>query len=173
MTSDQFLTYAQWAGYATLFFAVVTIITWIFKLGFRFRMVGVTSFTGVLAAGLFALSLGLYSRPSIPGAVRFNRVFDTGSAQVVITVPNPITAEQLDATLRQAAIDLYSPGRLGANDGKLLIRARTVLHPKPGVSQPLFIGEVQRSLARREDPEMIININSANLAQVPKPKPTA
>src|SRR5512139_2271564 len=112
-TTDDFLTYAQWAGLATLALGALTGLSFLFKWGLRFRLVGATGFMGVLTVGLFALSLVPFTRTVIPGAVRFSTVFDSGSTQAVIVVPAEITESQLDATLRQAASDLYSIGRLG------------------------------------------------------------
>jgi len=51
----------------------------------------------------------------------------------------------------------------------LTIRARTIIHPEPGISQPLVLGQVQRSLATREDEQMAINIYPESFAQLPKP----
>lgn len=168
MSTEQLLTFARWSGYFTLFCAALTGLGWILKWGIRFRLVGVTGFMGVLTGGLFALSLGLYSRPDIPGAVRYWRVFDTGSTQVVITVPNTITQSELDATLRQAASKLFSPGRMSQGEEFITIRARTVLHPEPGVTQPLYLGQVKRSLLNREDNTPIVEIFADKLAQLPK-----
>ncbi len=170
MSTEQLLTFARWSGYLTLFCAAVTVIGWLLKWGIRFRLVGATGFMGVLTGGLFALSLGFYSRPDVPGAVHYSRVFDTGSTQVVITVPPQITETQLDATLRQAASKLFSPGRLSQGDQFLTIRARTVLHPKSGVSQPLYLGQVKRSLLTREGDEIVVEIDRDSLAQLPNPE---
>ncbi len=169
LSTDQLLQLAQGSAIATGVFAVLTLIAFLAKWGFRFRLVGVTGFMGVLTGGIFALSLGLYTRPEIPGAVRFSRVYDTASTQAVIAVAPTITVEQLEATLRQAAADIYSPGRMGGGSDRMIIRARTVLHPEPGISQPLYLGEVQRALATREDPNMVIKLYKENLAQLPKP----
>lgn len=168
MSPNQLLMFAQWLGYFTLFCAVVTLLAWVLKWGFRFRLVGVTGFMGVLTVGLFALSLGLYTRPEIPGAVRFSLVYDTGVAETVIAVAPQITETELDATLQQAAIDLYSSGRLSQGHDKMIIRVRTVLHPAPGVSKPLYLGQVERSLYSRKDEQMKITIFRDRLAQLPK-----
>lgn len=168
-TTAQLLTYTQWSAYFTLFCAALTVLGWIFKWGIRFRLVGVTSFMGVFTGGLFALSLGLHTRPTFPDAVRFSRVYDTGAAQVVIAVPPTITATQLEATLRQAAADLYSSGRLSQRGSDMLIRARTIIHPQPGISQPLYLGQVTRSLATRDDKNMRIEIFPDKFAQLPQP----
>jgi hypothetical protein len=163
-----FITIAQWAGIATIGFAVLAVLGFILQWGVRFRLVGVTGFMLVLTAGIFALSLGLYSVPVVPGAVRYSTVYDTGANQVVIAVPPQITETELEATLRQAANNLFSYGRLGGRDEEMTIRARTVLHPEPGVAQPLYIGQVQRSLSHREDDQMSIEIYRDKLAQLPK-----
>lgn len=169
MSSTDLVTYAQWSGYFTLFCAVIAVLGLVLKWGIRFRLIGVTGFMVVLTAGLFALSLGLYSRPVIPGAGKFTRVFDNGSTNLVITVSPKITETELEATLRQAASDLYSPGRLAQGTEKMTIRARTVLHPQPGVSQPLYLGEVKRSLVARNDDQMEFTLYQDQFAQLPKP----
>ena len=160
--------YAQWAGILTVAFAILTVIAFIFKWGFRFRLVGVTSFMGVIAAGIFGLGLGLFSRTEIPGAVRYSLVYDTGGAQTVVAVPPSITESELEATMQQAAADLYSPGRSGRGRDYLTIRVRTIIHPEPGVSQPLFLGEVRRSLATRYDDKMAIEIFPEKVAILKK-----
>jgi len=166
LTTEDFFAYAQWTGIATLVFAAFTILSFLFKWGFRFRFVGITGFSAVLTFGLFALGLEPFTRTVIPGAVRFSTVYDGGGSQVVIVVPTQITETQLEATLKQAAGDFYSLGRSGQGQPQLTIRARTVLHPQPGVSQPVVVGQVKRSLAARNDEQMQIEIYRDRLAQL-------
>ncbi len=174
LTTDDFLQYSQWVGLATIACGALAAISFLFKWGFRFRLVGVTGFMGVLTVGLFALSLVPFTRTVVPGAVRFSTVFDSGSTQAVIVVPPTITESELTATLQQAANDLFSIGRLGrGGDEQLTIRARTVLHPEAGVSQPLYLGQVKRSLTERQDEQMAIDVFAKNLAKLPKPTNTA
>jgi Protein of function (DUF2518) len=168
--TQQLITGTQWAGILTIVLAVFTVLAFLFKWGIRFRLVGITGFVGVLTGGIFGLSLGLHARPSIVGAVHYARIYDQSSDVVVIAVPPTVTESQLEATLRQASADLYSPGRLSQGADRLLIRARTILHPKEGLSQPLFIGEVRRSLSVRDDDQATIKIYRENLAQLPQAK---
>jgi hypothetical protein len=161
-----FLTLTQWAGIATVVSAAITILGFILQWGIRFRLVGVTGFLGVLTAGLFALALVPFTRTVVPGAVRFSLIYDTGAKQSVFAVPPKFSHYQLEATLRQAASDLYSYGRLGREENKLTIRARTVIHPEPGVSQPLYLGQVKRSLVNRNDEQMAIEIYQDKLALI-------
>jgi hypothetical protein len=169
ISTAEFLKYAQWAGILTLVFAGITLIGFVFQWAIRFRLVGATGFMVVLTGGLFALSLVPLTHTTVPGAVRYSLVYDTGSNQTVIRVLPQITESELQATLRQAAADLYSYGRLGRpDDNQLTIRARTVIHPEPGISKPLYLGQVKRSLVKRNDEQMAIEIYHENLAQVPK-----
>lgn len=168
LTTTDFLQASQWAGILTLVCAAITLIGFILKWGIRFRLVGATSFMGVLTAGLFALGLALFTRTVIPGSVRYSVIYDNGATLAAIALPNQITASQLDATLRQAADDLFSYGRAGSASSQLLIQARTITHPEPGVSKPVYLGQVKRSLASRQDKNIEIEIYSENLAQLAK-----
>jgi hypothetical protein len=166
-TTTKFLIASEWAGIVTLVCAVIAILAFLFRWGIRFRLIGATGFLGVLTTGLFALSLVPITRTVVPGGVRFSRVYDSGVAQVVIALPPTITEAELSATLRQAASDLFSPGRLSQGEKQLTIRARTLLHPEPGVSEPLYLGQIKRSLSVRNDPNMETTIYHENLARLP------
>jgi hypothetical protein len=167
-TTADFLIYTQWAGILTLAFGALGALGFIFKWGIRFRLVGITGFMGVLTGGLFALAIVPFSHTIVPGAVNFSLVYDNGGNQTVIAVSPTITETELEATLRQAAGDYFSYGRLGGANNLLTIRARTITHPQPGASKPLFLGEVARSLASRDDGEMAIKIYSESFAELPK-----
>lgn len=166
----EFVKYTQWSGIATLAFVIITILAFVLKWGIRFRLVGTTGFMLVVTAGLFALSLAPLTRTVIPGAIHYSLIYDNGATQTVISLPNKITQTQLDATLRQAASDLYSYGRLGVGTNNLMIvRARTVIHPEPGVSIPLYIGQAKRSLASRDDSSIAVEIFEDKFALLAKP----
>lgn len=167
-TTADFLTAAQWVGITTLACAALTVLGFILKWGIRFRLVGATGFLGVVTGGLFALGLVPLTRTVVPGALRYSVVYDNGGTKTVIAVRPQITESELSATLRQAASDLYSYGRLGRDEDKLTIRARTIIHPDRGISKPLYLGQVKRSLANRNDEQMAIEIYQEQLAQLPK-----
>jgi hypothetical protein len=164
--TDDLKTYAAWIAGAGIGLMLLTLTAWLLRWGIRFRLVGVTSFTFVVAASVFALSLGFAQREQIPNAVQYVRVFDRVADQVVIAIPATVTEAQLNATLQQAAIDLVSPGRTSP-DGMMTIRARTVLHPQDGVSLPLYLGQIRCSLSQRDDPQMQIDLYRQNLALLP------
>jgi hypothetical protein len=160
-------TYAQWIALAGGVLTLITIVAWVASWGIRYRLVGITSFTFVVAASVFALGVGLFQRTAVPGSLAYVRVFDTDTDRIVIAVPATISSPQIDATLRQAASDLFSPGR-SSSTGVLTVRARTILHPQVGLSLPLYVGEVRRSLSSREDEGMVVELYQDNIALLPK-----
>lgn len=169
LSTAEFFIVFKWAGILTLVCGVLAVLGFLFKWGIRFRLVGITGFMAVLTGGLFALSLVPLTRVEIPGAVHYARVYDNGGTQTVIALPPTITESELEATLRQAAGDLFSPGRFSAaGENQLTVRARTIVHPEPGVSKPIYIGQVKRALGVREDENMDIEIYSDKLPHLSK-----
>jgi Protein of function (DUF2518) len=161
-------SYTQWSAYLTIALLVLTILGLILKWGIRFRLVGITGFMVVLTIGLFGLGWGLLTRTAIPNALRYSLVYDSGANQAVIALPPYQVSESVvEATLRQAADDLFSPGRLGLGGDQMIIRLRTMLHTQPGVSKPLYLGQVKRSLVTRNNQNLEIEVFSDNLAQLP------
>ena len=165
--SDLFV-YAKWLGIATIACLLVAIVSFVAGWGFRFRMVGVTSFMGVLTAGTFALGLSFFPHKEIPGAAHYSLVYDNGANQAVVAVVPNIEKSAIEPTLLQAASDLYSYGRTGTGgNSQFTIKLRTVLHPETGVSQPLFLGEAKRSLIASGDEDIQINVFQRSLEELP------
>ena len=167
-TIDLF-TCAKWLGIGTIAILIVTIVAFVVGWGFRFRLVGVTSFMGVLTGGFFALGLGLFPHAEIPGSERYALIYDNGANQAVVAVSPEIEKSAIEPTLIQAATDLYSYGRTGTGgNDRFTIKLRTVLHPQPGVSKPLFLGTAQRSITERSSTDIAIEIFEDNIAQLPQ-----
>lgn len=164
-----FATYVKWSGIATIAFFVLTIVAFIAGWGFRFRLVGVTSFMGVLTAGIFGLGLGLFTPTEVEGAVKYSLVYDSGANQAVISLPATVTPSEVEATLKKAGKNLFSYGRVGTGeDDRFTVRARTLIHPKPGLSVPLYLGEIKRSLRDRDKDTSEIQLFSKNFAKLPR-----
>ncbi|MEO0824257.1 MAG: Ycf51 family protein [Cyanobacteria bacterium J06635_15] len=163
-TPEDFLNATQWAAIATVGLALLTGLAFLLKWGIRFRLVGITGFTGVLTVGLLGLSFEPFTRTQIPGAAPYVTVYDSGSAQIVITVPQTITSSALDATLRQAASDLLNTSRLGLPGQTPTIRARTIVHQEGGVSDLVYLGQVQPAPA--QEAGLAISIDLNRLAEI-------
>jgi hypothetical protein len=166
-TPENFLTYTQWSVIATLAFGALAGLAFAVGWGFRFRLVGTTGFMAVVTVGLLSLSFIPITQTVVPNSTKYTLVYDTGATEVVIAVDPEISQPQLEATLRQAAINLFSSGRLGRGNTQLTVRARTVLHPTEGVSLPLYLGEARRSLSQRDDPNLEVSIFEQNMALLP------
>jgi hypothetical protein len=164
--SNDFLNLTLWLGLATLGFAGLTILAFVAQWRFRFQLVGVTGFFAVLVVGSFGLSLGLFQRVQVEGAGSYQLVYDTGSNQAVIVVDPTMDETTLDATLQQAAYNLFSPGRFSRESQDMVIRARVIAHPQPGLSEPVYVGEVHRSLSERNDANMLVTVFSDRLQTV-------
>lgn len=165
-TPEKFLEATQWFGLATLGFAVITLLAFVLKWGFRFRLVGATSLMGVLTAGMFGLSFEPFTRTVIPGAIAYTSVYDSGTNQIVIQVPTTITESQLEATLRQAASNLLGSGRQSVQGQAPTIRARVVLHKQPGISELVYIGQIQPLPNPKTGEPTTLSINTQKLAQL-------
>lgn len=161
-------TYAKWSGIATIICLVIAIVSFVVGWSFRFRLVGVTSFMGVLTLGIFALGLGLFPHTEIPGATRYSLIYDNGANQAVVAVAPDIEKSAIEPTLIQAASDLYSYGRSGSGgNSQFTVKLRTVLHPQEGVSQPVFLGVAKRSLINRNGEDIEVKVFEKNLAKLP------
>ncbi|MDJ1169149.1 Ycf51 family protein [Roseofilum sp. BLCC_M154] len=165
-TTADFLQASEWFAIATGVSIAFTLLCFVFKWGFRFRFVGISSFMAVLTAGLFSLSLVPFTRTVVPGSVRYSLVFDNGAAHTVIAVSPQITESELEATLKQAAINLFSYGRPATNSDRPTVLARTIVHPQPQISEAIYLGKAQQSLDRGGDREITVEINRENLQQL-------
>jgi len=151
LSPEQFWIATGYFAIGTLLFGAVTALAFVLKWGIRFRLVGATGFMGVLTAGMFGLSFEPLTRAVIPGAIPYTTVFDSGASQIVIAVPNEITRTELEATLAQAASNLFKPSRLGGMGQAVpTIRARAIAH-KDGASELLYVGKVTPSQNTRRD----------------------
>jgi hypothetical protein len=169
-TPAEFLEVTKYFAIATLTMGVITGLAFLFQWDIRFRLVGVTSFLGVLTGGVFGLSFEPFTRTVVAGAVPYSTVYDSGAAQIVIKVPASITATELEATLQQAASNLLKPNRLGVPGQTPIIRARTILHESEGVSRLVYLGQVQ-PIATAEK-LLDITLDSAALADLAEAEAT-
>ena len=88
MVSDPLLLQAgAWLAAAAGVLGLLTVVAFVLRWGIRFRLVGVSSFTFLLAISCWAFSVS-YSPPvEVEGAVRAPIVFDNGDDLVVAQAP--------------------------------------------------------------------------------------
>lgn len=168
-TPAEFLEATKYFGIATLTMAGITLLAFLFGWGFRFRLVGITSFMGVLTGGMFGLSFEPFTQTVIPGAIPYSTVYDSGAAQIVIKVPDTVTPSALEATLEQAASNLLKPSRLASIGKAPTIRARTIVHESEGISKLIYLGQVQPATQPESDAAFAIDLFETAFAELPKP----
>jgi hypothetical protein len=158
--------------YITLGTMVVTTLAVIFglvrKTPWRFQAIGTTGFLGVLAAGLFALSLFPITRSAVPGAQKFDILYDQGGGRIVARVERTIKPEQLEATLKQIAIRAFTTGRILQEGRGPLIEARMLVRSAPGVSQIIQLGTLQSESYLNSGKPDKFTLNKEGFAEVQK-----
>ena len=111
MAFDQLLlTAAPWLGWAGLGLGVLTGVAFLTGWGIRFRLVGVSSFTLLLAVSSWAFGVSYTPPVVVEGAVRAPIVFDNGNDLVVAQVPADLAPTTVQATLEQLEGNLRGSG---------------------------------------------------------------
>jgi hypothetical protein len=150
MSADPILFEAgRWLGAAAGVLALLTVAGFVAGWGIRFRLVGITSFTTLLAVSCLAFAVSYVQRVSVPGAVSVPIVFDNGTDLVVAAAPPDLPAEAVRPTLEQVARNLRGSGRT-SQDGTVRVRLRSLESPAAGRSRPVVLDEVRRDLASGE-----------------------
>ena len=146
LAADPILLVAgKWLGIASGVLAVLMVVGFLARWGIRFRLVGITSFTTLLAISCAAFAISYSPRLSIEGAVSVPVVFDNGADLVVAAAPADLAPEAFAPTVQQVASNLRGSGR-NTSDGLVTIRLRRVEPAGEGVSRPVVLAEAQRDL---------------------------
>ena len=146
MAADPILLEAgTWLGVASGVLAVLTIAGFLSRWGIRFRLVGITSFTALLALSCLAFAISYNPRVSVPGAVQVPVVFDNGTDLVIAAAPADLAGEAAAPTVEQVARNLRGGGR--GSGGEIRVRLRQVEAVEPGLARPVVLAETTREEA--------------------------
>ena len=145
MAFDQLLlTAAPWLGWSGLVLGALTAIAFLINWGIRFRLVGVSSFTLLLAVSCWAFGVSYTPPVVVEGAVRAPIVFDNGNDLVVVAqVPADLAPDTVQATLEQLEGNLRGSGR---SSNTVLVRLRGIQTAGDGLGRPVILGEVSKTL---------------------------
>ena len=142
MALDQLLISAvPWLSWTGLGLSLLTVLAFLAKWGLRFRLVGVSSFTLLLAVSCWAFGVSYTPPVVVEGAIRAPVVFDNGTDLVVAQAPADLEPATVSATLEQLAGNLRSAGR---GSGTVRVRLRAFETPGEGISRPVILGETVR-----------------------------
>lgn len=147
MAADPILLVAgTWLGAASGVLAVLTIAGFVSRWGIRFRLVGITSFTALLALSCLAFAISYNPRVSVPGAIQVPVVFDNGTDLVIAAAPADLESAAAAPTVEQVARNLRGSGR-GGSAGQVRVRLRRVEAVEPGLARPVVLAETTREQA--------------------------
>jgi len=147
MNGDPILLRAGEAlGVAGGLLLLATVVAFLARWGVRFRLVGITSFTLLLAISCAAFAFSYVPRVRVEGAVSVPVVFDDGDALEVAEAPPDLAHEAFGPTVEQVARNLRGSGR-GGDGGVVRVRLRRLEPAASGASQPVVLAEAQRNLA--------------------------
>jgi hypothetical protein len=150
MPTDPILLEAgRWLGMASGLLFVVMLLGFRLGWGIRFRLVGVTSFTTLLAISCVAFAISYSPRVVVPGAVSVPVVFDNGGDLVIATAPVGLNDEAVTPSLEQVARNLRGSGR-ATRDGLVTVRLRRIEPVADGTDRPRVLAEVRRNLQNGE-----------------------
>lgn len=145
-TDPILLTAGEWLGAASGVLAVLTVAGFLARWGVRFRLVGITSFTALLAISCLAFAVSYRHRVVVEGAVNVPLVFDNGSDLVVAAAPVDLPAAAIAPTLEQVARNLRGSGRT-SSDGRVHVRLRRIEPASEGAARPVVLGEATLVMA--------------------------
>jgi hypothetical protein len=147
MPADPLLLQAGlWLGAAAAVLLLLTLAAFLRGWGLRFRLVGVTSFTALLALSCLAFAISYSPRRSIEGARVLPVVFDNGADLVVASQPADLPADAVTASVEQLALNLRGSGR-HSSDGLVHVRLRRLQSEADGSSRPVLVAEAVRDLS--------------------------
>ena len=146
MALDQLLlTAVPWLAWSGLGLGLLTVVAFLARWGLRFRLVGVSSFTLLLAISAWAFGVSYTPPVVVEGAVRAPVVFDNGTDLVVAQVPADLDADVVAATLEQLSGNLRGAGR---GSRTVAVRLRALESSADGSSRPVILGELERDFER-------------------------
>jgi hypothetical protein len=137
------LVAAKWLGLAAGGLLLLTVMGFFARWGIRFRLVGVTSFTTLLAISCAAFAISYSPRISVPGAVTVPLVFDNGSDLVIAAAPAQMAPEAYGSSVQQVALNLRGSGR---GTQRVEVRLRRVEPKGDGSDVPVVLATAIRNL---------------------------
>ncbi|MFL0780712.1 MAG: DUF2518 family protein [Prochlorococcus sp.] len=151
MTLPELLhTLITWLAWAGLGMAVITLVAFLAGWGFRFRLIGVTSFTFLLAISFWTFGLSYQPNVAIEGAKTLQIVFDNSNDLVVAQAPADLDPDAIEPSLQQLVDNLRSSGR---SSPKVQVRIRRLVPVEDGLSEPVILAEGSRDFRQQLPPD--------------------
>ena len=130
-------------GFLGIFLLCVTVITFIFNFGFKFRIIGATIFSLLLSLSSWAFIQSYSEKAVIENAKYLPIVYDNGFDLIITKAEDDFPEESIQPTLKQLSENLRKGSRSGAN---VKIKIRKLEKISEDVTKPVVIGEVQKNV---------------------------
>ena len=130
-------------GFLGIFLSCFTVIAFILNFGFKFRIIGATIFSLLLSLSSWAFIQSYNEQVVIEDAKYLPIVYDNGFDLIIAKAEDNFPEESIKPTLEQLSENLRKGSRSGAN---VKIKIRKLEKISPGISKPVVIGEVQKSV---------------------------
>ena len=130
-------------GFLGIFLLCVTVIAFIFKFSFKFRIIGATIFSLLLSLSSWAFIQSYTEKVVIQDAKYLPIVYDNGFDLIIAKADDDFPEDSIEPTLEQLSKNLRKGSRSGAN---VKIKIRKLEKISDGVSKPVVIGEVQKNV---------------------------
>ena len=129
-------------GFLGIFLFIVTLVSFIFNFGFKFRITGATIFSLLLSLSSWAFIQSYSENIKIDGAKYVPIVYDNGFNLIVTKADNEFPEEAIEPTLKQLSENLKKGSRSGST---VNIKIRKIEKISNNVSKPVIIGEIEKS----------------------------
>ena len=133
----------KWLAWAGAGLGILTILSYLFKWGIKFRLTGITIFTLLLSASCWAFEKSYTTPFNVEGYKYAPIVYDNGFDLVVAQASDDFPKEAIKPTLLQIAGNLKGGIRNGA---QVKVRLRKIESAGEGISKPIILGEVINNL---------------------------
>ena len=130
-------------GFFGIFLLIGTVIAFIFNFGFKFRIIGATIFSLLLALSSWAFIQSYTESVVIEGARYVPIVYDNGFDLIIAKAEDDFPEESINPTLEQLSENLRKGSRSGA---KVKIKIRKLEKISDDISKPVIIGETQKNV---------------------------
>ena len=150
------ITWLLWSG---LGLGALTLISFLFGWGFKFRLTGATIFTLLLSGSCWAFLVSYTPPFKVDGALYTPVVYDNGNDLVVAQASLDFPSGAIEPTLKQIAGNLKGGGRKGSN---VNVRLRAIKEIDEGKSKPVILGQITRDVKQNITFDLEVNSLSLN-----------
>ena len=129
-------------GFLGILLFLVTLVSFILNLNFKFRITGATIFSLLLSLSSWAFIQSYSENIKIEGAKYVPIVYDNGFDLIIAKSNLDFPSEAIEPTLKQLSENLKKGSRSGS---QVKIKIRALEKISENVSKPIILGETEKN----------------------------